>query len=74
VTKATRGLVRIEEPLEILVEFDTQIGVFVAGLAHIEKNNSEQILRGLVFVRRVECAINLLLGRLYTLLLRYPPP
>jgi hypothetical protein len=37
VTKATRNFVSKEESLEILVGFDTQIGVFVAGLAQIEK-------------------------------------
>ena len=73
-TKATRRFVRIEEPLEILVEFDTQIGVFMAGLAQIETNNIEKNLCDLIFARRVECAIKLLQGRLYTILVRYPPP
>jgi hypothetical protein len=67
VTKATRNFVSKEESLEILVGFDTQIGVFVAGLAQIEKNNSKQFMCGLISERRVECAIKLLWGPLYAL-------
>jgi len=69
VTKAIWGLVLIDEPLQLLAGIDTQTGVFVAGFTQIEKNNFKQTLHELVSHRRVECAIVLLRGRPYALLL-----
>ena len=68
-TKAILGLVLIDEPLQLLAGIDTQIEVFVAGFTQIEKNNFKRTLHDLVSQRRVECAIVLLRGRPYALLL-----
>ena len=50
-TKAIRGLVLIDEPLQLLAGIDTQIEVFVAGFTQIEKINSSK-LRMILFKKK----------------------